>query len=231
LKNYLKEAYDSITFRRRMVVYLPSKKIEHRQIAQIILNHPRHNQAKLLETFIDEPDRSPKHKPELRRAVALANQKAADLLIPNIGNLSMSIHFVAEVAALNDRQLYSIAKPGKDLIIAAMDVGTLAYLATNFRNDVAKKTKARLQELKAQGVRLGSPDTDIGLSAAHAATRIYADEFAREVMPIIRDLQGLGFKTLTEIARMLNARGVDTQKGGQFHPTTVKNIITRSKYL
>ncbi len=57
------------------------------------------------------------------------------------------------------------------------------------------------------------------------------DNLDLEVLPHIKEIQALGFKTLTEIAKMLNQRNVKTAKGGRFHPTTVKNILDRSKYL
>ena len=107
----------------------------------------------------------------------------------------------------------------------------MASIAENIRKDVRIKTKARLQELKDQGVQLGAPDPMASLAIAHAANREIADDYAKQVMPIIREIQGLGHRTLTDIAKMLNARGVETAKGGKFYPTTVKNILNRSKFL
>ena len=80
-------------------------------------------------------------------------------------------------------------------------------------------------------MQLGSPDPMAALAVAHAANREIADDYAKQLIPIIREIQGLGYKTLTAIAKMLNARGVETAKGGQFHATTVKNILDRSKFL
>jgi len=231
LENYLKEVSGGITFRRRMVVYLPNKKVKTRQLAQDLINLDKHRNAQCLEWFLDKPNKSPKQKPELRRAVGLCNDRSADLIIPDLGTLCQSIHFLSEVTALNDRQIYSITRPRDLILISAMDVVTMAAISSNIRMDVSKKTRARLKELKDDGVQLGSPDTKVGLRAAYVASRIYADDYAKATLPVVREIQGLGYTTLTAIADMLNRRKIHTARGGKFHATTVKNLLARSKYL
>jgi hypothetical protein len=46
-------------------------------------------------------------------------------------------------------------------------------------------------------------------------------------MPLIRQLQASGIKTVRALAAELNARGVRTARGGVWHPTTVHNLLTR----
>tara|TARA_R110002020_G_scaffold100531_1_gene237586 strand:- start:9 stop:701 length:693 start_codon:yes stop_codon:yes gene_type:complete len=230
MENILRETSNLIKLRRRVVVYLPNKKVKTRQLAADLLNLPKHNQATCLDLFIDKPSKKPKDKPELRRAVALCNDRNADLIIPDLGTLAQSIHFLAEVSGLKHK-LYGVTRPNGEIFLMPLDIPTLASISANIRKDVRAKTKARLQELKDQGVQLGSPDPMKGLGVAHAANRSIADDYARQVIPEIREIQALGHKTLMAIAKMLNARGVKTAKGGQFYATTVKNILDRSKFL
>ena len=232
MSDFLRDTSDRMKLRGRVVIYLPNKKVKTRQLAADLLNLHKHNQAKCLDMFIDKPTKKPKQKPELRRAVALCNSRNADLIIPDLGTLSQSIHFLAEVSGLKNK-LYTITRPVKndEVLLMLLDIATLASISANIRQDVRTKTKARLQELKDQGVQLGSPDPMAALAVAHAANREIADDYAKQLIPIIREIQGLGYKTLTAIAKMLNARGVETAKGGQFHATTVKNILDRSKFL
>jgi hypothetical protein len=56
-----------------------------------------------------------------------------------------------------------------------------------------------------------------------------ADRFAANVLPIIREAQKAGARTLREIAAALNARGVDMPRGGQWHAKSVSNILARSR--
>lgn len=230
MEDILNDISSRINLRKRVVVYLPNKKVKTRQLAADLLNLDRHKLAKCIDIFIDKPTKKSKQKPELKRAVALCNGRNADLIVPHLGTLAQNIHFIAEVSALQNK-LYGVTRPNGEILLVPLDIPTMASIARNIRLDIRKKTKARLQELKDQGVQLGSPNPMKALEIAHAANREIADEYAKKVLPEIREIQALGYKTLTAIAKMLNARGIATAKGGQFYPTTVKNILERSKYL
>jgi hypothetical protein len=52
--------------------------------------------------------------------------------------------------------------------------------------------------------------------------------FAANVLPIIREAQKAGAATLREIAAALNARGVATARGGQWHAKSVANVLDRA---
>ena len=55
-----------------------------------------------------------------------------------------------------------------------------------------------------------------------------ADRFAANVLPIIREAQKAGAATLRQIAAALNARGVATARGGQWHAKSVANVLARA---
>ena len=55
-----------------------------------------------------------------------------------------------------------------------------------------------------------------------------ADRYAASVLPIIREAQKAGATTLREIAEALNARGIATARGGQWHATSVSNVLSRA---
>jgi len=229
---YLQRESDQISFRGSVVIYLPNKKPATRNLLDSILRLKKNNQARCLNTYIEKPNKKTRHKPELRRAVGLCNERAATLIIPEIGQLTKSLQFLAEITALDEREFYAISQNrSKVVMVSKVDISTLAMISVNIREEISFKTKLRLQELKAMGVQLGAPDPFVGLDFAYPANREIADQYAREVIPEIKEIQALGYKTLTAIAHMLNARKVRTAKGGQFHPTTVKNILDRSKYL
>jgi hypothetical protein len=48
------------------------------------------------------------------------------------------------------------------------------------------------------------------------------------VLPTIREIKRAGTRALREIAEALNARGVQTARGGQWYATTVSNLLARS---
>jgi hypothetical protein len=54
-----------------------------------------------------------------------------------------------------------------------------------------------------------------------------ADRHARNVLPIIRDIQRAGIKSLRDVAAALNARGIATARGGKWYAATVRNAMAR----
>lgn len=54
-----------------------------------------------------------------------------------------------------------------------------------------------------------------------------ADAFAANVLPIVRQVQASGVKTPKAIAEALNAHGLKTARGGQWHPTSVQRLLAR----
>jgi hypothetical protein len=63
---------------------------------------------------------------------------------------------------------------------------------------------------------------------AIAAIKSLADRHAANVLPVIRDVQRSGAKTLRDVADALNARGISTSRGGRWHAMTVRNVLARA---
>ena len=93
---------------------------------------------------------------------------------------------------------------------------------------IAARTRQALAAAKVKGVALGSPKLHEARKSAVAAVQAQADNHAANVLPIIREAQKAGATTLREIAAALNARGVPTARGGQWHATSVKNMLERA---
>ena len=73
----------------------------------------------------------------------------------------------------------------------------------------------------------GGADDGLDQKKAHAANRAAADQFAANVLLIVRAIQASGLTTPREIATALNARGIRTARGGQWHSSTVHNLLSR----
>src|SRR5262245_17327252 len=62
---------------------------------------------------------------------------------------------------------------------------------------------------------------------AVAAIKAQAAQRALDVRVIIDDIRRIGIKTLQGIADELNAREIETARGGRWYPTTVRNVLRR----
>jgi hypothetical protein len=84
----------------------------------------------------------------------------------------------------------------------------------------------RTQAGTAPGPR-GSPKLHEARETAIASIKAAADKHAANILPIIKEAQRAGATTLRQIAEVLNARGVATARGGQWHAMSVKNMLDR----
>jgi DNA invertase Pin-like site-specific DNA recombinase len=105
-----------------------------------------------------------------------------------------------------------------------------AALAEKERALVAERTRAALAQKKAQGAKLGNPKP-ASLKAAGAkgvaTNQATAEAFAANVLPVIRQIQATGATAYRAIAAALNTRGLRSPRGGEWHATTVRNILAR----
>jgi DNA invertase Pin-like site-specific DNA recombinase len=76
------------------------------------------------------------------------------------------------------------------------------------------RTRQALSAAKARGVTRGNPKLHMARKGAMDAVKAEADRFAANVLPIIRETQKAGARTLREVAVALNARGITTARGG-----------------
>ena len=96
-----------------------------------------------------------------------------------------------------------------------LTVHILAAVAEHEREMISQRTKAALQAAKKRGVKLGSPNPKKGSRLGVVANKARADQFAANVVPIIRGIEASGVTSHLGIAKALNARGIKTTRGGE----------------
>ena len=104
-----------------------------------------------------------------------------------------------------------------------------AALAEKERSLISQRTRDALKAAKARGVVLGNLNLADVRKRAVASTKAEADRFAKNVGPVIREIQSSGVASHRGIARALNARGVATARGGEWTAVQVGSILQRVK--
>jgi DNA invertase Pin-like site-specific DNA recombinase len=94
------------------------------------------------------------------------------------------------------------------------------------RHLIADRTRVALAAKKAAGAKLGNR-TNLAEASARgaAANRAAVDSFAANVLRIIRQAEAAGATGYLAIAAALNACGVRTARGGEWHNSTVRNLM------
>jgi DNA invertase Pin-like site-specific DNA recombinase len=157
-------------------------------------------------------------RPQLAAALAHAKRHKATLVIAKLDRLARDVHFIS-----------GLLKSGVE--IRACDIPTanrmvlhiMAAVAEGEREMISERTRAALAAAKARGVRLGTPDTQRLAQERRAA----ADAHAHGLRSVHIELWLQGISGVREMAAALNAQGLTTSRGGQWHPTSVQRLLKR----
>ena len=163
-------------------------------------------------------------RPELAAALVRARKVRCSVIVAKLDQLSRDVHFISGLMA--HRVPFIVAELGADADPFMLHL--YAALAEKERALISARTKAALAAKKAAGAKLGNPRAAEAAVKAHAANRATADQFAANVLPIVREIQAAGRTTLREIAESLDARGVRTARGGRWGASTVRNLLMRA---
>ena len=161
-------------------------------------------------------------RPQLTTALEHARRIGASILIAKIDRLSRDAAF-----------LLQLRKSGVDIVAADMphagtlEFGVRAVVAQHEREEISRRTKAALHAARLRGTRLGSPRPHIGSAIGNAKQADTADKFAGRIKLIVDDIKAAGVTSLLAIASALNERGISTARGGSWHATTVRNVLSR----
>jgi DNA invertase Pin-like site-specific DNA recombinase len=126
--------------------------------------------------------------------------------------------------ALSRRKLVAELGPEVDPFILHL----FAALAEKERAMISARTKAALSAARKRGIELGNPNIAQAQKRGVRSIKSIADKHASDVLPIIREIQRAGVRTLRDIAAALNARGIPTARGGKWYAMTVRNALARA---
>jgi DNA invertase Pin-like site-specific DNA recombinase len=182
------------------------------------------HQGELVADFVEVESGSRSDRTALTQALAQCRQLKAVLVIAKLDRLSRSVAFIA-----------NLMESGVDFVACDMPeanktmLHVFAAMAEWESDRISERTKAALTAAKARGQRLGNPRPASSLALGRAIQKQRADEQASNILPIIREIKASGIDGLRGIATALNARGIQTPRGGRWHPQTVARIMGRTR--
>jgi DNA invertase Pin-like site-specific DNA recombinase len=161
---------------------------------------------------------------ELAKALATCKKQKAKLVIAKLDRLSRNLAFIATLMD-SGVEFIAVDNPHAN----KLTVHILAAVAQHEREIISARTSAALKAAKARGKRLGNPTLAEARRHASVAKKERADRYSANVLPVIREIQGSGIKSLRGVARALAARGIPTPRGGEWSPVQVSAILQRAK--
>lgn len=153
-------------------------------------------------------------RPQLAAAIKAARRLKAPVVVAKLCRLSHDVHFVSGLMA--HKVPFIVTGLGADADPFMLHI--YAALAEKERRLISQRTREALQAAKSKGVKLG------GTTAKSIENQKAAAERAEALRPIFEGLAGMSHR---KMASELNALGVPTPAGGQWHAVTVKRVLGR----
>lgn len=164
-------------------------------------------------------------RPHLATALAAARKARCAVIVAKLDRLSRDVAFIAGLMA--QRVPFVVAELGEDADPFMLHL--YAALAEKERAMIAARTRAALAAKRAQGVKLGNRTNLAEASrAGGVSTGRAADAFAARVMPLIAAVRAAGATSMRAIAAELNARRIETARGGEWTAVQVARVLARS---
>ena len=149
------------------------------------------------------------HRPKLRQALETAARLKCPILVAKLDRLSRDVAFISGLMA--KKVTFIVAELGPD--VESFMLHIYAALAEKERHLISERTKSALAAKKAQGALLGNrTNLKEAQQAGNHVQKANADQFAINVLPVIRDIQQSGVSGLAGIADTLNRRGIRTAR-------------------
>jgi DNA invertase Pin-like site-specific DNA recombinase len=161
-------------------------------------------------------------RPELTAALAACKKYKAKLIIAKLDRPSRNLAFIATLMD-SGVEFIAVDNPHAN----KLTVHILAAVAQHEQEMIGQRTRDARQAAKARGKILGNPELAEARKRAVQGNKSAAARYAANVLPVIREIQASGVKSLRGVARALAARGIATARGGAWTPVQVSDILRR----
>jgi DNA invertase Pin-like site-specific DNA recombinase len=182
--------------------------------------------AEFIETETGKGSDALDRRPQLASALAAAKSAKCCVVVSKLDRLSRDVAFVAGLMA--QKVPFIVAELGRDADPFMLHL--YAALAEKERRLISERTKAALAAKRTAGAKLGNP-----VNVAEAARRgrevqtEAAEHFVRQLLPFLSAIRAAGTTTIGATTRALNQRGIRSPRGGQWHVSSVSNLLARAQ--
>jgi site-specific DNA recombinase len=183
------------------------------------------NDAELLDVVADEGlSAKSMNRPGLQRAVELAKRNRAALVVYSLSRLSRStrdtLHLVAELERAGC-ELVSLSEKIDTASAGGRMVFRMLSVLNEFeREQLAERTRAAMQHLKAQGRVVGS----VPHGFSRDGDELVLNAAEQRVVQLAQQLRDKGL-SLRAISDELAARGAFNRAGRAFNPKSVRSML------
>ena len=188
-----------------------------------VMDYAERNSLAIVAEFVEVESGTDNDRPELLKAIMKTKRTRGSSLIVK-SQCRLARKATKALSIFEDVPVVVSDRPN----MTTLEVQLRAIIDEEEVRKIRDRTKAALRALKARGVKLGKPEnltTEAQKKGAEANSRKAADR-NKAVVPTILQLrsEGLG---MAAIASRLNADGIPTAMGGDWHAAQVQRILKR----
>jgi DNA invertase Pin-like site-specific DNA recombinase len=165
-------------------------------------------------------------RPQLAAALTAAKSAKCCVVVSKLDRLSRDVAFVAGLMA--QKVPFIVAELGRDADPFMLHL--YAALAEKERRLISERTKAALAAKRAAGVKLGNPANAPEAARRGRNNQIHAaDRFVVQLLPVLHAIRASGVNSIGATAKALSQRGIRSPRGGQWHISSVANLLARAQ--
>jgi len=196
---------------------------------RMIAGHIENVGGKSLPSFTEIETGKRADRPQLRKALALARQKKATLIVAKLDRLARNVHFVTSLQEAKVKFIAADFPAANEFMIQIL--AAVAQYEAKMISDRTKQALAerrRRQLVKDPKFKLGTQkNLQPGRSTAPQLNKAKALATAERLRPIVAHIRKEGMTSISGICAALNERGDVTGRGGLWYPTTVQRLLKR----
>lgn len=164
------------------------------------------------------------NRDQLNKAIAQVKREKAVLLVAKLDRLSRNVRFFLELLDTIKIEFADLPSLESGTSNTRLLLTQLASFAEWESSRISERTKQALQAKLARGELMGVKGKE-NIKFTNGRRKVQADQFARQIAPIIRPL--VGTMPQRQILAHLNNNGVKSPTGGRWHLSTLQNVIKR----
>lgn len=198
-----------------------------------ILEFAEHAEYELIEVFEEIASAMGKQRlgrrPELIKALELAKRNHAVLIVWDWSRLSREKSFSTQVLKYLPTLDYVICAAEGSNLKRASDHAVLRH-AQHTGEKISERTKQGIARRKADGSVFGNPDmASVVQKLGTKAWMTSTDALVQQIAHVLRDMGDQDGLSYSDIAAILNARGIFTQQGNPWNKSRVRQPAKRAR--
>jgi DNA invertase Pin-like site-specific DNA recombinase len=187
-----------------------------------VMRYVESTNGKLIGSFNEIESGRKDDRPQLKAALAAAKKSKSIVIIAKLDRLGRKASYILRLIDESGVNFHICDMPNAD----KLTITILAAVAEREAENISNRTKAALAAKKARGAKLGNPRLAEARKVAVESNRKLDKVRQDETREIISEIITKGkIETHAGIADCLNARGIPTARGGQWHTTTIRRLI------